>query len=83
MQEGLGADGAGGEPHDDELIDEMERESFPASDAPSTWSGRDADGSSPVDAVDPVHDPIPEAGDPAAARIWDDAEPMDGQAPTG
>jgi hypothetical protein len=27
---------------DDEAVDEMERESFPASDAPSTWAGRPA-----------------------------------------
>ncbi len=27
---------------DDALVDEMERESFPASDAPSTWAGPEA-----------------------------------------
>lgn len=27
--------------HDDNLVDEMEDESFPGSDAPSTWAGPD------------------------------------------
>ena len=30
----------GGELTEDELVDEMELESFPASDPPSTWAGR-------------------------------------------
>ena len=29
----------GGERTEDELVDEMELESFPASDPPSTWAG--------------------------------------------
>jgi hypothetical protein len=28
-------------PTDDERVDEMEEESFPASDAPSSWAGED------------------------------------------
>jgi hypothetical protein len=29
------------EVHEEEMLDEAERESFPASDAPSSWAGRD------------------------------------------
>ncbi len=89
MHETAGGTEAGGDRHHD-VVDEMERESFPASDAPSTWAGREpgegpaSDADADIDLhVDAVADPIPEADDPAIARAWEDAEAMEGQAPTG
>jgi hypothetical protein len=70
----------------DRDIDEAEEESFPGSDPPSSWSGPD-DGPHPPAPAQPseveVPEAVPEADDPSTVEGWEQAEGMDGQAPTG
>ncbi len=67
---------------DEDYLDEMLQESFPASDPPSSWPGRDT-GDDGTPGSDGVRNPLPEADDSLTAQAWDETDPMEGPAPTG
>jgi hypothetical protein len=69
----------------DEYLDEVLKESFPASDPPSSWSGRDRRESDRGENLqqDEVADPMPGADDDRVAVAGDESDPREGRAPTG
>jgi hypothetical protein len=69
----------------DELLDEALKQSFPASDPLSFWSGMDwaGNGGGAADAVPEAEDAVPEAEDPGTVRAGEETEAVEGPAPIG
>jgi hypothetical protein len=68
----------------DEYVDEVLKESFPASDPPSSWSGRDREGDRGENLRgDEVADAVPGANDGGIAAARDESDSGEGPAPTG
>jgi hypothetical protein len=67
-------------------LDEVLKESFPASDPPSSWPGgdlRDVRSDPPPGESGEIPDPVPEADDPGTTRPRNETDAVEGPAPTG
>jgi hypothetical protein len=70
----------------EDYLDEVLKESFPASDPPSSWPGgdlRDVRTDPSPEESGEIPDPVPEADDPGTNRARNETDGMEGPAPTG